>query len=146
MSVSSLRCELAVLLADGVLLDRLRDERLEPVELLRVERLLDVVVRALAHRLNRGVDRRLAGDDDALGGYRARLQLLQDRESIDLRHLEIGEGDAEAAVLKLVERLLAVARAHYVIAFVGKDRAQALGDCLLVIGDEDALLGDGWHA
>ena len=44
--------QLPILLSNRVLLDRLRYECLETIELLRVERLLDVVVRTLAHRLH----------------------------------------------------------------------------------------------
>src|SRR4051794_1493069 len=60
------RGELLDLLAVVKLVERLRNERLQPVQLLGVERLLYVVVGALPHGLHGRIDGRLPGDDDAL--------------------------------------------------------------------------------
>src|SRR5688572_24314319 len=57
--VGELARQRAVGLLHHELVDRLRDESLQAVELFTVERLFDVVVRALPHRLHGGIDRRL---------------------------------------------------------------------------------------
>src|SRR6185436_15332313 len=113
-----LRRQLAILLLDGELLEGLRDERLQSIQLVRGKRLLDVVVSTLAHCLHRRIDRRLAGDDDALGRNGPLLQLLQQGEAIHLRHLQIGENDAERLGAKLVEGLLAIDGNGYFISLV----------------------------
>src|SRR6185312_1111106 len=113
------------------------DERLEAIELFGSERLLDVVVRALPHGLDRGIDRRLPRDDDALARYLARLHLLEQREAIEFRHLEVGEDDAERSLEEVLERFLSVRRDLNRIAFLLEYRAEALGDAALVVGDEN---------
>ena len=132
--------ELAVLLLDLVLVERLGDQRLEPIELLGVERLLDVVVRALLHRLHGGVDRRLPGDDDALRRDLALLQLAQQREPVELGHLEVGEHDAVPLRGERVERLLTVRDDLDVVAGVLEDGAQTGRDRGFVVRDENLCL------
>ena len=69
------------------------------------------------------------------------LQLAQQREPVELRHLEVGEHDAVALLGQPLERLLSVGRDLDVVALVGQDRAQAGGDRLLVVGDENFRIG-----
>jgi hypothetical protein len=135
-----LRGELAILLPDLVLVERLGDERLEAVQLLGVERLLDVVVGALLHRLYGGIHRGLTGDDDALGGNLPLLQLAQQREAVEPRHLQVGEYDAVPVHGELVERLLAVGDDLDAVARVLEDRAEASGDRGFVVRDENLCL------
>ena len=120
--------ELAVLLLDVELVERLGNECLQAIELVRGEGLLDIVVGALTHRLDSGIDGCLAGDNDALGGNRPLLQLLEQRESVHLGHLEIGEDDAKRLGTELVEGLLAIDGYGNVVAFIAKYRAQPFGD------------------
>ena len=61
----------------------------------------------------------------------------EQREPVELRHLEVGEHDAEPLGGEPLERLLAVRGDLDVVAFVGEDGAQAGGDRRLVVGDED---------
>src|ERR1700680_5026858 len=87
--------QLTVLLLHVELLERLRNERLETIQLISGEWLLDVIVGAFAHCLHRGIDCRLTGYDDALRRNRAQLELLEQREPIHLRHFEISEHDTK---------------------------------------------------
>ena len=122
---------------DVELVERLRNKSLESVELVGSEGLLDVVVGALAHRLHRGIDSCLAGDDDALRRYCALLQLLQQGQSIDLGHLEVGEDDAERLRAKLVEGFLTINGNGNVVPFIPEYRAQPFRDRTVVVRDED---------
>ena len=131
------RRELLDLLPIVELVERLRNQGLEPVQLLGVERLLDVVVRALPHRLHRRVHRCLSGDDDALGTDAARLHLLQKREAVELRHHQVGERDAERVAREAVDGLLAIERDFDLVSLVGENGAQPFRDRAVVIGNQD---------
>jgi hypothetical protein len=136
----------AIGLLHDELVDRFRNQCLQPVELLAVQRLLDVVVRALTHGLHGRIDRRLAGDDDALGVDFALLHLLQQRKAIELRHLEIGEDDPVGVVGQPFQRLLAIDGDIDGVPLVGKDRAQPIGDRTLIVGDQYLGLLFGGHS
>src|SRR5256885_13036223 len=73
------------LLLNIELVQRLRDQRLQSIELVGSERLLDVVVRAFTHCLHRRVDCRLSGDDDALGRDLALLKLRSEEHTSELQ-------------------------------------------------------------
>src|SRR5512138_39171 len=98
-----LRRQLAVSLLDIEFVERFRNERLETIQLFGVEGLLDVVVRTLAHSLDGGVYRSLSRNDDGLGWNRQPLELLQQRKTIELRHLEVGENDSELVRAQLID-------------------------------------------
>src|SRR5688500_6292045 len=87
--------QLAVSLLHVELLDCLRNQSLEAIELLGVERFLDVVVGTLAHRLYGRVDRSLPRHDDAFRRDRQALELLEKSKAVELRHLEVSEDNAE---------------------------------------------------
>src|SRR5665647_168169 len=106
--ILELRRQLAVSRLHIELVQRFWYERLETVQLFCVARLLDVIIRAFAHRLDSRVNRALAGDDDAFGGNPLPLELFQQRETIELGHLQIGENDSEVVSAQLVERFLAI--------------------------------------
>ena len=71
--------------------------------------------------------------------------LVQQSETVDLRHLEIGEDDAERLGEETLERPLAIARDLGVVAFVAKNGAQSFGDGAFVVGDQD-LGGHGFES
>ena len=103
--------ERAIRLLELEAVERLLDERLELAQLLGVERLLDEVERAaVGDGVHRGANRSLPRDDDALGGHVALPDFAEQRDPIDLRHLEIGEHDAERLGDETLEGALAVAR------------------------------------
>jgi len=133
-----LRRQLAILLLDVELLERLRDQGLQAIQLVGRERLLDVVVRALAHGLDGRIDSGLSGHDDAFRGDGAKLKLLQQCKAVHLRHLEIGEHHAIALRTELVERLLAIDGHRDFVAFVAQDRAQTFRDGAVVVRYQDS--------
>jgi hypothetical protein len=136
-----LRRKLPVLLLDVELLDGLRYQRLETIQLVGGEWLLDVVVCALAHCLHGGIDGRLTSHDDALGGDGAKLQLFEESKAVHLRHLEIGENDAEALGGQLVQCLLTVNRNSNLVAFITEYGTEPFRDRAVVVRDQDS---GGW--
>ena len=135
-----LRGELPVLLSDLVLVERLRDERLEAIQLLGVEGFLDVVVGALLHGLHGRVHSSLPGDDDALGRNLTELELAEQRQPVELRHLQIGQHDAVPVHRELVERLLSVGDDLDAVAGILEDRAESGRDRGFVVRDENLCL------
>src|SRR5206468_10877665 len=65
---------------------------------------------------------------------------LEQRDTVQLRHLEIGEHDAETLVRQALERLLSVGGDFHLISFVAQDGAQAVRNRRLVVGDENSTL------
>src|ERR1700737_665928 len=129
--------QLAVFLLYVELLQRFRNERLESIQLVRGVRLFDVIVGTFAHGLDCGVHGRLAGDDDALGGNRPKLQLFQQRQAIDLWHLEIGQNDAKTLGTELIEGLLPIERNRDFVAFIPQNRAQPFCYGTVVVSDQN---------
>ena len=80
-----------------------RGERFQPAPVQRVpdrdqqtvggERLDDEIVGALAHRLDRGVDRAVRGDDDDRGGQAALADRAQDLDAVHVRQFEVEQHD-----------------------------------------------------
>src|SRR5262245_15054354 len=134
------RCELLDLLPVVELVERFRNEGLQPVQLLGVERLFDVVVSALPHGLHGRIDGRLSGDDDALGRDAARLHLLEQREPIKLGHHQVGERDTERVAREAVHRFLPVESDLDLVPLVRQNRAQSLRYGAIVIGNQDLRL------
>ena len=94
-----------VLLPELPLLERVADLHLQLVD---VERLGQVVVRAEAHRLDRGVGGRKRGDHDAEDVRVDPLRRAQDVHAAHVRHLDVGDQQIEAAALELLDRRPAV--------------------------------------
>ncbi len=120
--------------------ERFRNQRLETIELFSVERLLDVIVGAFAHRLHGGVDCPLACHDDALGRNPQALQLLQKCETVELRHHQVRKHDTEAVSAQMIERLLSILRDDYVVPLVAEYCAQAFRNGKLIVSDENLRL------
>jgi hypothetical protein len=122
---------------DRVFIKRLGDERFEAVQLLRGERLLDIVVGATLHRLDCRPNRGLARDDDAFRGDVPELQFFEQGQSIHAGHFQIGQDEAEPLARQPAERLLAVGHDLDVVFQIGQDRAQPSSDRWLIISDQD---------
>ena len=131
-----LRRQLAIFLLDVELVERLGNERFESIELVGSERLLDVIVRAFTHCLHCRINRCLPGDDYALGWNRAVLQLLQQRQPVHLRHLEVGEHHAERFGAELVESLLTINCNCNLVSLIAQYRAQPFRDGTVVVRNE----------
>ena len=93
-------------------------ERLEPLddlveqnlEALEVDRLGQVVVRALFHRFDGGVDRALRRQQQRRHVRALLLQRPQQREPVHSRHHHVGDDDGRPERRDLFERFFAVAR------------------------------------
>ena len=60
-------------------------------ELVVADRLREVVERALAHRLHRGLDGRVRGDEHDRERGPERVDPLHERDAVHVRHLEVGD-------------------------------------------------------
>src|SRR6185437_9427446 len=132
--------ELEILFLETELFEQFWDLCFELVQPLGVERLLDVVGGTLLDRLDRQLGRTLTGDHDELGRDLGAPQLAEQRDSVELRHLEVGQDDAVALGAQPLERLLSVARDVDGVALVLEDGAQTRGDRLFVVGDQHLRL------
>jgi hypothetical protein len=106
-------------------------------DLLDLERLEDVVVRAILHRLDRALDRAEAGHDhgedvDVLLG-----DLLEQLQPRHPRHLEVGDDEVVRADAQLDQRLLAVLHRADHVPLERQELREDLADHLLVVDDED---------
>ena len=107
-------------------------------DLLDLERLEDVVVGALLHRLDRGLDRAEAGHDHGQHAEPLGLDLLEQLQPRQPRHLEIGDHQIVRTQAQLGERLLAVLDGVDREAFEREEVGEDLADHALVVDDEDA--------
>jgi hypothetical protein len=90
----------------------------------------------VTHRLDGAGDRALARDDDDLAVDARLAHLREQLEAVHLRHLEVGQDEAEFAGGDLVPRLAAVGGGVDVVALLGEEHLQTFGDVPLIIGDE----------
>src|SRR6185437_12622076 len=109
------------------------------------EWLLDVMVRALVHRLNRGAEIRLSRHE-----YHGHERILRARrrqylEAAHVRHAHIREHDVRRERRDLLEPLLAAERYVGGEALVLEQNAKGLEDSGLVVDDEHARCGYGGH-
>src|SRR4029079_10347896 len=107
------------------------------LELLEVEGLEQVVVRAGLH----GLDRRLHGPvrrhDESDAALAHHLAALQDLEAASLRHLVVGDDDVEHLLLEPVDGLGPVASLRDEPPAVAKRGRDPLAQVLLVLGYQD---------
>ena len=89
-------------------LDLVADAAEQLLEAAEVERLAQVVHRAELDRLDRGVDRRVAGHQDAWQSRSTVADRAQHVEPADVRHPQIDGGKIVMALAELGERLGAV--------------------------------------
>ena len=88
-------------------------------------------------RFDRELGRSLTGDHDEFGRDLALANRLEERDAVELGHLEVGENDAELLGRQAIERLLAVLGDLDSIALIAEDCAETRSDRLLVVGDEN---------
>jgi hypothetical protein len=105
------------------------------------ERLLDEVVRALAHRL----DRRLDGAERRHHQHHhrgiVRLHPLRHLDAVEPVHLEVGDDDIGALHLEAGDALEAVAEAEHVVARLLERDERALPQRVVVVDDQHSRHG-----
>jgi hypothetical protein len=102
-----------------------------------LERLGDEVVRALLHRVDRGLDRPVGRHQHDLGLGRERLARAQQIHAGGLRHHQIGEQDVDAVLAQQIEAGVAVGRREHGDALAPEDLGQRFDDRGLIVHDED---------
>ena len=107
-------------------------------DLLDLERLEDVVVGALLHRLDRGLDRAEAGHDDRQDRDALLGDLLDQLEAAHVGHLQIGDDQVVAARCSSSQRRDAVLDGVDDVALHAEEVGEDLADHLLVVDDQDA--------
>ncbi len=126
-----------VLLPELALLERVADLDLQLVD---VERLAEVVVRAQPHRFDGGVGRRERGNHDAEHVLIDALGGAQHFDAAHVGHLDVGDQEVEPAALELVDRLAAVFGKRDVVALAPQHDRQQLAHRPLVVDDEQSRL------
>ena len=115
LELLDLLAQLGVLLLQRHLLQGRPDGLPDIVE---VERLGDVIVGALLHRLDRRGDGGVGRDHDDLGIGIQLPALLQDLDAVDLLHLEVRQHDVELLLVQKLQRVGAAERAGHLVAFL----------------------------
>ena len=105
-----------------------------------VEGLGEVVEGPLAHGLDRGVDAAVGGHEDDARARLLALDLLEEGDTGEVRHLEVGEHDVEGLPPEGGEGGLAARRGRHLVAFRAQDQAEDLELGRLVVDDEDPRL------
>ncbi len=98
----------------------------------------DVVVRAELHRGDRGIDRAVPRDDDALRRRRVFANLAQDFEAVELRHHDVEQRNIERLRVQRVERGAPVERDRHPVAATREVALQEFAKIRLVFRHEDA--------
>ncbi len=134
----ALGAQRAVLVDDGALLERLLDGRSK--RLVR-KRLLHVVVRALAHRFDRLLGRRVRGDHDDLRRVVASTRVLEHVHPGAIRHQQVGDDDVVGrhfvdASDRGADRLDDID----VVAGAPEEESEHVPEPLLVVTNEDPRL------
>ena len=102
------------------------------------ERLLDVVVRAVLHRLDRVIDRRVGRHHEHLGVRPRALRREQHVHAARAGQPHVGDHHVEALLAEQVDRRLPVPDELDVIAFALQVVTQRDGDRLLVLDEQHA--------
>ena len=106
-------------------------------ELVAGERLRDVVVRSLLHRVDGGLDRAVGGHEENGKVFVDGTDLGKKLEPVHLRHLEIGDDDVRTPRGDLLDRRLAAGRGGHDVALSRQRRGDAVAHHFLVIDDKD---------
>src|SRR5262249_52904603 len=132
----------------GVLADQLPVlERVleEPEELVRLEWLLEDVKRAGALRgLHRLAHRAVGSDDEDLERGIAPLQLTGELQAVAVGQHQIHDRGVRIALAERAQRLAHAAGRAHAVALALERHAQAIGDGLLVVDDENHLSALHW--
>ncbi len=112
------------------------------------EGLGEVVVRAAAQRIDRDLLARLTRHDDDVG----RLRITRRRDALDLaeefqtgeaRHLDVGDHEEEAAVVQELESPLGIGSRGDLEAEAAQEHGEQTANARLVVHDQDAALPAG---
>ncbi len=134
---AELLVELALQLAVGpVDPDALRGLLDDGAQLGHVDRLGQVVGGALLDGLDGRLDVAVPGDDDDLGLGRLGTGLAQDRQAVEVGHLEVGEDDVEVVMRDPPCPLLAAAGDGALVAFALQRLGKRFGVRSLVVDDQ----------
>ena len=110
----------------------------EEHELLELEGLGEVMVRAEANALDRRVDRAVSGHHEhGQIGIEA-TDAAEELEPVDAGHAEIGDEGVDVAVVDLGEGALGAGQRNALVARVGEAVGEHLGHRRLIVDDEDA--------
>ncbi len=110
----------------------------DDLQLVDVERLVDVVVGAHPERLDRRLGRGEGGDHDA-GEIRVHpLRRAQHVEPGHVGHVDVRDQQIDRPALELVEGLPPVLGHHHLVALAAEDDGEQLAHRPLVVDDEDA--------
>ena len=112
----------------------------DEVELVEVDGLREEVLRAELHRLDRGLDRPVGGEEDADRGGVLLANLPQQREAVLARHSDVGEHHVGRALVERLERRRRGLREHDVVV-PPEGAPEPLARVLLVVHHEDDGLG-----
>lgn len=69
------------------------------------------------------------------------LELLQNGESVQLRHHEVEEEEIEMLVAELIDRIVSIGREHDIESIFDQDSAEHDPDGGFIVGDQDARHG-----
>ena len=108
------------------------------LDLVRLERLGNVIEGAELHRLDRGVDLRQTGDHDHVDVGMAFLDQAQHFEAADIRHHDVEDHHVVGVFLDFAQRLAAVLHRLDPIVVAVEDAQAAADDDLLVVDDQNS--------
>src|SRR5581483_8995453 len=138
--VGQLAPEVVDLVEQAALLeDLLRREE----DLLLLERLRDVVARALLDRLDRALDARVAGDHDDVEVRPPIADLAGEPDPVGAGDLEIHDRERELELREHAERLGRVRRGRHRVLLRGVQLLQLATDERVVVDDQDARFHRG---
>ena len=144
VAAPELAMQLAVLLLQPPVLDRLLDQRPDDVERLALEGLLEVPEGAGLERLD-GVSRRVVPRHHDAGQVGLDLvDLTHQLQAVQARHLDVAQDEVDAGRGDEVERLGGVARGRDLVADARQDALDGPSVELLVVDDEDLGLLHRW--
>jgi hypothetical protein len=105
-------------------------------QLFQIDRLEQVIERPLTHGVDRRLDGAVAGDQDHLGVGQVVFGLGQQRQTIDVVHLEVGDDDLEVIVGNALRSLGSRGGHRAVVPGRFEPLGQQLGVGCLVIDDQ----------
>ena len=108
-----------------------------------VERLGEVILGPLLHRLDGAADGAEGGHHHEDRSRRGRLRLVHEGDAIEPGHLQIGEDHVGDELFELAQRLESVGRGLRRVAFFPQDLAEGGARVGLVVDDEDAAAAVG---
>jgi len=103
------------------------------VQLVDIERLGNVVIRTVAHRLYGVFHRAVGGHHDHRHLGIARLDLGQQRRTVHARHAPVADHQVDVFLLQHFERVQAVTRREHLDAILAEGRRQQVTELGLVV-------------